>query len=109
MRANATGRIAVVLGGFFLLLAALFAALSILNGPAGFSSCSGTAGCGWVVPLFAGLVIGGALWVLAGQAPTYMPRDGDDRTDPEERCSECGGAVMAAWRLCPTCGTRLKD
>ena len=94
--------IAAAIGGV-VALAALAATLAAVNGSLGFASCSGTIGCGWIIPLLAAGIIGGVLLLLASQ----RPKSGEDPSAAEAVCPTCGAAVMSDWRLCPGCGGPL--
>ena len=96
--------VAVILSGIAL-VAALFGALFMINGSFGFARCSGVMGCGWMVPLLAGIVIVALLWVLSVQVPKYKEAD----ADLGALCGSCGAQVMDGWRLCPSCGSRLGE
>lgn len=81
-------------------------ALSFVNGGDGFAFCTATARFGWVVPLIAGLVIGGVSLLLL---------DGGSRREPEQArelgarsCMSCGSSVIDEWRMCPDCGELLE-
>ena len=61
---------------------------------------------GWFMPVCAAVIAGSVTWLLMGETPK---REGQDRgrRSPEVACPTCGGEVVAGWRLCPWCGSRL--
>jgi hypothetical protein len=82
----------------------VFGALVVVNAETGFVGCTVTSRFGWMAPLLAGSVIGGAAWALLGQ----------HRAGEEERagrdaapCGACGREVLGQWRMCPYCGAML--
>lgn len=84
----------------------MLGALSLVNGSHGFRACTATTAFGWIVPLLAGLVIGGVSAVLLhGSGPDYANR----RTLRSSQCPACGSPVIDEWRLCPNCGTFLES
>jgi high-affinity Fe2+/Pb2+ permease len=107
VRSSRRSRIAIAVVAGLVVAAVLFGAVVAINGSRGFESCSGLLGCGWIVPLLAGLVIGGVLWLLSGESPKYD--DGSESPDESATCGSCGDPVMEAWRLCPGCGSHLRE
>lgn len=96
--------IAGVTAGAILMLATI----SLINGSEGFAFCTAAGRFGWMLPLIAGLVIGGVSLSLLS---TEMPPDRGIRGFPDVifACPGCGGAVADDWRLCPSCGRMLGD
>ena len=107
MRRRPSARLFVAAVSGLVLVGLLTGTLLLVNGSLGFSRCSGAVGCGLIVPILAGLVIGLALWFLSGMPPKH----GGDAIGGKSKvsCSSCGDVVMTDWRLCPTCGNRLDD
>jgi hypothetical protein len=104
MRRRPSGRLVVATVSGLVLVGLLTGTLLLVNGSLGFSECSGAVGCGLIIPILAGLVIGGVLWLLSAQTPKS---DSHRVSGGGTRCTCCGDAVMAGWRLCPSCGGRL--
>jgi hypothetical protein len=59
---------------------------------------------GWTVPLVALFVIVAVTWWL-------LARDADDSDDDSVyvNCDSCGHSILQEWRLCPYCGTQLRE
>lgn len=100
-------RIAATLLGVLVVVGVILGGAYLLNGPLGFTSCSGVLGCGWIVPLAAVLVIAAVIGFLSGQAPKYDDRQHGEAAETAV-CESCGNPVMPGWRLCPACGRRLE-
>ena len=92
-----------ILGGLTL-AALLTAVLAVTNGTQGIAYCTASR-FGWMVPLFAGLVIGGVALLL-------LDSRGSDResirdTSAPWACPACDKPILEDWRMCPHCGQLL--
>ncbi len=86
----------------------MLAMLSLINGSQGFAFCTAAGRLGWIVPLIAGLVIGGvSLSLLSTDGAADRGRA--DLVGMVHACPGCGNAVADDWRLCPSCGRMLGD
>ena len=61
---------------------------------------------GWVLPVV-GIVLIAALSV--GLAAGRVQRDAGDLVALGPACPECGRFLKEEWRLCPFCGTLIRD
>jgi hypothetical protein len=61
---------------------------------------------GWTVPLVALFVIVAVTWLL-------LARDAGDGDGDDDKayvaCDACGHSILREWRLCPYCGTQLRE
>ena len=55
----------------------------------------------WLVPVVAGVVVGGVAWAML--APARIS------ASARERCAHCGALVLEGWRICPHCGHRFDE
>lgn len=78
--------------------------LVVINADTGFVGCTVTSRFGWVAPLLAGSVIGGAAWALLGQ---HRASDEGRAVRDAVPCTACGREVLGQWRMCPYCGAML--
>ena len=92
-----------VLGGLAL-AALLIAALAVANGTQGIAYCTASR-FGWMVPLFAGLVIGGVALLLLDSRNTG--RESIRDTSAPSVCPACDKPILEDWRMCPHCGQLL--
>jgi len=97
-------RITAALLGGLAAAAALLGVLLVASGEAGASGFA-VVGLGWLVPLVAGLIVGALSWLLLNDRAEDDPRQLGERT----LCALCGSPVLEDWRLCPYCGSFLKD
>jgi hypothetical protein len=98
-------RLLAAVAGVVAVVAVLFGLLVAINADWGFSGCTGTSVFGWVLPIVAGLLIGGVAWFLLFSAPNYTA-SGEERRHSVP-CPSCTKAVMTGWRMCPYCGRVL--
>lgn len=99
-------QIAMALGTGFIAGCLMLGALALLNGGTGFTSCTAMTGIGWIVPLVAGLIIGGVALLLLD-----MPHSSAETSAEELRastCASCGSPIISEWRMCPHCGDLLE-
>ncbi len=103
--ARTPARQMIVVIGSGLLAGAVLVGLLFLLGSGDATSSNAIQRIGWVVPLAAGLVIGGIALVLLGTTD-----DAKDEADDLEAatCASCGSPIIAEWRLCPHCGSLLE-
>jgi hypothetical protein len=92
-----------ILGGLAL-AALLTAALAVANGTQGIAYCTALR-FGWIVPLFAGLVIGGVALLLLDSRGAG--RDSIRDTSAQWACPACDNPILEDWRMCPYCGQLL--
>ena len=91
--------LAAVFGGLAVGMA-LLGGLIMLDSGRGFSASAAGTALGWMIPVFAGVVVGIMAWLLLADSRA-MDAPGPSLTDT---CSECGRPVASDWRLCPYCG-----
>jgi DNA-directed RNA polymerase subunit RPC12/RpoP len=105
MHERGTRQYILALAGGVAAALVVFGTLGVLGGSASLDGCAAAFGIWWIVPLLAGVVIGGVLWFLGAQ----RPKDTDETVaEAGAVCPDCGGAVMTEWRLCPSCGGKLR-
>ncbi len=98
-------RLLAAAAGVIAVVTVLFGLLVAINADWGFSGCTGTSVFGWVLPILAGLLIGGVAWFLLLSATNYGAGKGD--RPHSVPCPSCTKAVMTGWRMCPYCGRIL--
>ena len=105
MRVPFTRIVAVVLSGLAV-IGVLAVFLVVANAGAGFTLSSVAGAFGWILPIVAGVAVGGLAWSLhrggrlrARSKPTLATA----------RCDSCGSAMMESWRLCPYCGDLIEN
>ncbi len=94
------------LGSGFVAGVLMLAVLALLNGGIGFGSCTAMTGLGWIVPLVAGLIIGGVALVLLDTSQSNADSSAD--TLRASTCASCGSPIISEWRMCPHCGALLE-
>ncbi|MDZ4166817.1 MAG: hypothetical protein U1E08_03885 [Coriobacteriia bacterium] len=67
----------------------------------GLVRCALTEQFGWVTPLVAASVLGGAMFVLLGQRSSKS----DTAVSDVASCLACGRELLGEWRMCPYCGS----
>ncbi|MDO8880079.1 MAG: hypothetical protein Q7W44_04670 [Coriobacteriia bacterium] len=63
--------------------------------------CALTEQFGWITPLVAASVLGGAMFVLLGQRSSKS----DTAASEVAPCLACGRELLGEWRMCPYCGS----
>lgn len=99
-------QMAIALGSGFIAGCVLLGVLALLNGGTGFTSCTAMTGIGWIVPLVAGLIIGGVALLLLD-----MPHSSGGASTEQlqaSTCASCGSPIISEWRMCPHCGDLLE-
>ena len=98
------GWAAAAFGALFVVVG-LGVAICAIRG-CGLGTCTLGHAFGWLVPLTAALVLGGATWLLLGQ-----PEDtGHEYSAPAAaECASCRREILGQWRMCPYCGSLLGE
>lgn len=97
---------ATAVAGGFLAGIVMLGVLAMLNGGVGFTSCTAMTGLGWMVPLVAGLTIGGVALLLLDTSESVSGLDSAAMN--ASTCASCGSPIIAEWRMCPHCGALLE-
>ncbi|MBI5232204.1 MAG: hypothetical protein HY876_08585 [Coriobacteriales bacterium] len=99
-------RIAAAALGGLAVATVLLAITLVVNAGGGFSGTTAATPLGWTIPLIAGVLVGGLAWLLLSDRPA---RGGRENPPTSIACASCGKACLDSWRLCPFCGTLLRQ
>ena len=102
---RASYRTVLRVAGAFILAVGVLGTVILLSVDPCVVRCAFTEPFGWLTPLVAASVLGGATFVLLGQR---RPRSTAASVSGLTPCGSCGRGLLGEWRMCPYCGEVLE-